>query len=68
MSTTSVDNDDIPPVIRELCPGLSEDELREATGNLMRYIELAARIHLRDMARGNHRTVLTGKAPEDTIK
>lgn len=34
-------------------PDSSEGELLEATDNLMRYIELATRIHLRDMAKGN---------------
>lgn len=46
-------DDEIPSVIRELMPDASEEELLEATDNLMGYIELATRIHLRDMAKGN---------------
>jgi hypothetical protein len=68
MGTKDVGQEYIPPFIRELCPGLSEDELKEATDNLMRYIELATRIHLRDMAQGNHRTALTDEELEDMLK
>lgn len=68
MRKVGEDNDDIPEVIRELCPGLSEDELREATDNLMRYFELAFRIHWRSIERGMHSTSLTDKRFDDTIK
>lgn len=68
MVKKDADKEAIPQFIRELCPGLSEDELQEATDNLMRYIELATRIHLRDMARGNHRTSLTDEELKDMLK
>ncbi|MEW8058533.1 MAG: hypothetical protein AB2787_03595 [Candidatus Thiodiazotropha endolucinida] len=68
MGTKDADKEDIPPFMRELCPGLSEDELRKATDNLMRYIELATRIHLRDIAKGNLRTALTDEELEDMLK
>lgn len=50
MNTVNNKPHEIPQVVRDLCPNLNEEQLQEATDNLIGYLNVAVRIFERTQA------------------